>query len=385
MTPGEPAKKRAPRKVDPDERLLTTFLELVRIDSPSGEEADVAHYLTHALRDIGMKVKVDDAAYEADSNTGNVIAEMPGTCKGRTVVFSAHMDTVEPGRGIDPVVEAGVIRSAGNTILGADDKGGVAAIVEALRRLAESGKPHPCVRALFTVGEERGLQGAKALKPKDAAGDLCLVLDADGGPGGIVTQAPTHYVFSATFHGHSSHAGVEPEKGRSAIQMAAHAISSMRLGRLDHETTANIGRVAGGTATNVIASSCHVTGECRSLDAAKVEAVRQQMDAALKSAASSFGGTVTVLWTKEYDGFRFAEDHPLVKLVEDAARDVGLNPHTFATGGGSDGNVLSAKGLPSLVLSSGMTNVHGTSETMTVRDLQSMTRLLLAVVERARA
>jgi tripeptide aminopeptidase len=366
-----------------DERLLETFFELVRIDSPSGEEAQVAAYCEAALKDLGMDVKVDGAAYEAESDTGNLIATLPGTVAGKTIVLCAHMDTVEPGRGIEPVLEDGVVRSAGATILGGDDKSGIAAILECLRRTIETGAQHAPVRVVFTVGEEMGLRGAKQLEPADVAGDLCVVLDADGEPGGIVTAAPTHYTFTATFHGHAAHAGVEPEKGRSAIQMAANAISSMRLGRLDPETTANVGSITGGGRTNVVAASCTITGECRSLDRERVDAVKADMDAALNAAAAAKGGSVTVTWRLEYEGFRFDETDPLVTLVERSASRVGLTPRRFETGGGSDGNVLSAKGVPTLVLASGLSDVHGTNESMRVQDLQGMVALLMSLLEEA--
>ena len=368
---------------DPDQRLLRIFLELVRIDSPSGCESEIASYVVEQLRSIGVRTYIDDSAYEADSDTGNVIGELKATAPGMTLVLCAHLDTVEPGRGVEPVVKDGIVSSSDKTILGADDKAGVAAIIEALRRLEETGAPHGCVRVLLTVGEERGLKGAKALKPKDAAGDLCLVLDADGRPGGIVTCAPTHYTFSATFHGRAAHAGVEPEKGISAVQMASRAIASMQLGRIDEDTTANIGQLSGGGATNVVASSCHITGECRSLDPVRVEAVRQDMDDAMRAAAAGLGGKVTIAWTKEYDGFQFSDSDPALLMVEEAVRALGLHVRKFRTGGGSDGNVLAAKGLPSLVLSSGMTNVHGTDETLAVHDLHSLVSLLLAVIARA--
>lgn len=368
---------------DPAARLLDTFLQLVRIDSPSGEESAAASHVLGRLREAGLRAWTDDAAEDAESDTGNVIAELEGTAPGRTVVLCAHLDTVEPGRGVVPVVSDGVVSSAGDTILGADDKAGVAVILETLVRLQASGRPHARVRVLLTVAEERGLQGAKALREKDAEGDLCLVLDADGVPGGIVTAAPTHYTFSATFHGRSSHAGVEPEKGVSAIRMAAGAVASMALGRLDEDTTANIGRISGGGATNIVPSSCTITGECRSTDAVRVEEVREAMETAMRSSAEVAGGTVTVAWTKEYDGFRFSDDDPLVELIELAMRDSELEPRRFRTGGGSDGNVLSAKGLPSIVLSSGMRDVHGTGEKVAVADMESLVRLLLLVLERA--
>jgi len=370
--------------MDRDARLLETFLEFVRIDSPAGEEAAFGAHLAATLDALGMTVRRDDADQRSDSECGNIIAELAGDSPGLTVVLSGHMDTVEPGRGIAPVVENGVIRSSGATILAADDKAGLAAIVEAVRRITEDGLPHAGLRVIVTVGEEMGLQGAKALDPADATGDVCLVLDADGAPGGIVTAAPTHFTFKATFQGHAAHAGVEPEKGRSAVVMAAAAVASMRIGRIDDETTSNVGTIHGGGATNVVAASCVLTGECRSLDPAKAEAQRAQMDAAMRSAAASHGGAASIAWTKEYDGFKFADDDPLVALVEDACRDAGLEPRRFRTGGGSDGNVLSAKGLPSLVLSSGMRDVHGTGETVAAADLTALVALVLAVVDRAR-
>jgi tripeptide aminopeptidase len=365
-------------------RVLATFVELVAIDSPSGCEAAVGRRLGELLAGAGMTVRFDDAQKRTDSECGNLIADLPATASGRTVVFSSHMDTVEPGRGIVPVVENGTVTSRGETILGADAKAGLAAIIECVRVLGEADVPHPAVRVLVTVGEEMGLQGAKALSEADCAGDMCLVLDADGAPGGIVTAAPTHFTFKASFAGRSAHAGVEPEKGASAVEAACRAVAAMRLGRLDDDTTANIGAIKGGGATNVVAASCELTGECRSLDADAAETVRTEMDAALRAAADQAGATVRVSWTKEYWGFRFPADDPLVAIVEEACVAAGVTPFRFRTGGGSDANVLASKGLPSLVLSSGMRDVHSTKESLRVADLEALVRILLAVVEKAR-
>lgn len=366
-----------------DERLLATFLDLVRIDSPTGDEAGVATYVAHALDAAGMDVRFDDSPGATGSNVGNIIATLPGTVPGRVLVLSAHMDTVEPGRGVEPVVIDGVVRSVGETILGADDKAGIAAIIESVRRLHESGAPHAEVRALITVGEEQGLLGAKHLPPDAAAGDVCLVLDADGEPGGIVTAAPTHYTFTATFLGRSAHAGVEPEKGVSAIVMASRAISGMELGRLDAETTANIGSIGGGRATNVVAETTMITGECRSLDPVRAVAARDAMDLSMHRAASEAGGSAAITWHKEYDGFRFPDDDPSLLFVIGCCREAGLTPRTFATGGGSDGNVFAAHGTPTFVLSSGMRDVHSTGEWIAVADLEALTRLLDVAVLRA--
>ncbi len=365
-----------------DDRLLSTFLELVRIDSPSRSEAAVAAYCAAALEPLGFEVTIDSAASTTGSDTGNLVATLPGSPGSSMLVLSAHMDCVEPCRGVEPVVSDGVVTSAGETVLGADDKAGIAAILESVRRMVESGEPRPGLKVVLTVAEETGLTGAKVLDPDLLGGELCLVLDADGAPGGIVIAAPTHYTFIASFLGTASHAGVAPQDGRSALVMASRAIAAMRLGRLDERTTANIGTVNGGTATNVVAAQATVTGECRSTDAATVEDVRASMDTIMRQAAATGDGRVDIAWTREYGGFEFDEDHPLVELVADACRDVGLQPRTFATGGGSDGNIFSAAGVPTLVLSCGMSAVHSTKESLAVADLDALTLLVGAVARR---
>lgn len=364
-------------------RLLDTFLEAVRIDSPSGEEAAFARWCADRLTALGCDVRIDATAPVTGSDTGNLIAELGPTADGATIVLSAHMDTVEPGRGIEPVLADGVVRSSGDTVLGSDDKAGVAAILETLEALRESGRPHARVRVLLTTGEEVGLRGAGALDPVDCSGDVCLVLDAAGAVGGIVTGAPSHHTFNATFRGVAAHAGVQPEKGRSAIVMAARAIALMPLGRLDEHTTSNVGEIRGGGATNVVPAECFLTGECRSLDAARVEEVRLAMDDALKTAARDGGGSVDVVWTKEYDGYRFADDDPLLAIVVEGVRAAGYEPCLFVTGGGSDANKLLSKGLPAIALSCGMTDVHGTSESIAVSDIEGLVRVLLATLDRA--
>lgn len=364
-----------------DERLLETFLELVRFSSPSGSERLVAQRCAEMLSEAGCAVRYDGSAQATGSDTGNLIAELSGTLPG-VIALSAHLDTVEPCQGIEPVVREGVIVSAGPTILGADDRAGLAGAIECVRRIAESGEPHPTVKCLFTVQEEVGLVGAKSLSTEDAASDLCLVLDAGGAPGGIIIGAPTQYSFRAQFTGVAAHAGISPEKGVSAISMAADAITRMELGRLDAETTANIGTVRGGTATNIVAAAAELTGECRSLDNARCEAVRESMDACMRDAAAEAGGTVEVEWHLEYSAFRIPEDDWAVELLKAACADAGLESSTACTGGGSDANVLSALGVPTLALACGMDSVHGTAEQITVADLQSLVSLITAAVRR---
>jgi tripeptide aminopeptidase len=365
------------------ERVLATFLDLVRIDSPTGSEGGVAAYCAEKLRHLGFSVRFDDSAAETGSDTGNLIAELGGSHAGAPVLaLSGHMDCVEPCRGVKPRIVDGIIVSAGDTVLGGDDKAGLAAALECFERIIESGEPRPALKALFTVQEEVGLHGAKALDAHDAACDLCLVLDAEGAPGAIVTGAPTHYTFAATFLGKASHAGVAPEQGVSAIAMAADAISKMRLGRLDEATTANVGSVKGGAATNVITAKVDITGECRSLDCDTVEAVKAEMEAAMCGAAKAAGGSVETIWKREYDGFLYPEDDSLVQLVSAAVADTGRAASTYHTGGGSDANVLAGKGVPVLALACGMQGVHGTHEQLAVADLDATAEICVAVARR---
>ncbi|MBE0416620.1 MAG: M20/M25/M40 family metallo-hydrolase [Coriobacteriia bacterium] len=365
------------------ERLLTTFIDLVRIDSPSGLEAALAGHCATELEHMGFSVRFDASAALTGSNTGNLIAELPGiTPEAPVLLLSAHLDCVEPCRGVEPIVSDGVVFSAGDTVLGADDKAGIAAIFEGVRRTIESGTHRGDLRVVLTVAEECGLKGAKALDPVDAMADICLVLDADGEPGGIVVGAPTHYTFVATFAGTASHAGVAPEEGRSALLMAARAVSEMELGRLDSKTTANAGTVEGGTATNVVPARVTLTGECRSLDPDRVEDVRFSMDSAMRDAAHSVGGDVDIRWTKEYEAFHTPEDSPVIEVMSQACADAGLAPRLFTTGGGSDGSIFAERGMPTLVLSCGMSSVHSTEEQIRVDDLEALARLMHATIAR---
>ena len=365
------------------ERLLAHLFDLVRIDSPSRSEAEVARHCARILESAGFTVRFDDSATATGSDTGNLIADLPGTVSGAPrLLLSAHLDCVEPCRGVEPVVRDGVVTSAGDTVLGADDKAGVAAIVEGVLRALDDRIDRGDIRVVLTVAEEIGLKGAKALAHEDATADVCLVLDADGEPGGIVTGAPTHYTFVAEFTGAASHAGVAPEEGRSALRMAARAIDAMELGRLDAETTANVGTIEGGTATNVVPAHVTLTGECRSLDASRVEEVRSAMTDVMTGAAESGGGSVDVRWTREYEAFRVPDDSPLLEIAKAACRDVGVVPRLFTTGGGSDGSIFAAQGTPTLVLACGMRSVHSTDERIAVSDLESLAALVRAAIAR---
>ncbi len=362
-------------------RVLDTFLELVRIDSPSRSEGLMAKDLTARLEALGFEVTVDDTGEKTGSETGNIIAILPGTVD-ESIVLSAHMDCVPPCTGVEPIVEDGVVRSAGETVLGGDDKSGVAAILEAVTRLIESGEPRPRILITFTVCEEIGLLGARALDPALFDGELALVADSSARPGGITIGAPFHHTVRATFKGRSAHAGTEPEKGKSAIAMAAHAISLMELGRLDEMSTANVGTITGGAADNAVPVSCRITAECRSLERDRAQEIRDAMDAALRAGAAAFDGEVEIEWELEYEGYLRDESDAEVQLVMRAAEEVGLEPYTEVTGGGSDANMLASKGCRPLVVGTGMTDYHTVDESIEVKHLEQTADLIHAVMKR---
>jgi len=361
---------------------LDTFLELVRVDSPTGRESQVAIYCENRLVEMGFEVRIDDSAALTGSDTGNLIATRQGVDCSMTLILSAHMDCVEPCVGVVPVIDDGIVRSAGPTVLGADDKAGIAAILAAISRVLEEGGPRPALRVILTTAEESGLTGAKALSPDVLKADLAVVLDAAGDPGGIVVGAPTHYTFEAQFTGIASHAGVAPEKGVSALEMAAAAVCAMDLGRIDQHTTANIGTITGGTATNVVPAHASMKGECRSLRRDAAERQRDSMNEIIMAQAQAFGGGVDIAWTLEYSGFTVDQDSPQLAMVMAACRDAAVEPSVFTTGGGSDGNVFAAAGVPTFVLGCGMHEVHSVEEHIKISDLNAVVDILTALIRR---
>lgn len=388
------------------QRIIDVFTEMAAIYSPTYHEAPMARYLVEKLGSLGFAVELDDTAAMTGSDTGNVIGRLAGTAAGH-VSFSAHMDTVEPGEGIECIVvtdvvdgeECELIKSAGNTILSADDKAGIAAIFEGVERAIEAGAPRPNITVVFTVGEEKGLLGASALSadafawPADLAGEdehpdaagqdaplACFVLDAGGAPGTIVSASPAHYLMNATFKGRAAHAGAAPEEGISAIQMASCAIAAMPLGRIDEKTTANIGTIKGGSAMNVIPSECVLVGECRSHADDALEAQRAAMDLACRNAAERFGGEVELEWKLEYPRTVLVEGGLTESKLRRAIEACGFTAELQVTGGGSDANVLGALGVDAVCIGMGMTLYHTCDEYIKVADLEGSARLVEAII-----
>ncbi|MBR2934254.1 MAG: M20/M25/M40 family metallo-hydrolase [Oscillospiraceae bacterium] len=362
------------------ERLLNTFLDYVRIDSESRDEAAMARRLTDDLTTIGCQIYVDNTMDKTGSNTGNIYATLPGNAPGEPVVLSAHLDTVVPGVGVEPVLEGGIIRSKGDTVLGSDDKSGVVAIVEAMRVVTEQNIPHPTVQAVFTVCEEVGLCGSKYLEYDKLVGGQAVALDT-GTPGVIVTSGPGQYKIEATVVGRKAHAGVAPEQGVSAIQVLAEAISNMKLLRIDPETTANIGSIHADYPTNIVAERATMSAECRSRDAAKLEEQAEHMEACLRAACEKYGATLEIERTKAYDAFKHQEDAPVIRRVAAAMTAAGLTPTLKPSGGGSDANNMCQNGIEAVVVGTGMDKVHTTSEQIAVADLESTAAMVLELIK----
>ena len=365
-------------------RLTEAFLDLVRIDSLSFCERAVGDYVLGTLNTIRIDCREDGAAVKVSGNCGNIIARLPGNAPGQAILFAAHLDTVGPSSGIEPVIKQGVIRSAGQTVLGADDKMGVTAILEVLRTIQEKGLKHPPLTAVFTVAEERGLLGARALDIRRLQADVGFILDEGGPVGKIIVKAPYQDFLACEFTGRAAHAGVEPEKGRSAIAAAARAIAGMKLGRLDEETTANIGVIDGGTAINVVPEQARIEGEARSLSTKKLaRQISGMTDACAKAAlAEKVKQKITV--RRLYDGFDLRSNHPAVIAAVAAIKATGNMPRRLSSGGGSDTNVFNARGIPAVNLSVGYERVHSINEYLPLREMEAAARMTLALATNTR-
>lgn len=372
------------------DRMRDHFLTLVRIDSPSRKERAIALHLEEVLTSLGAEVRFDQADHAVGGTIGNLIARIPGTQRaGAPFLLCAHMDTVGPGEGITPWVEGRIIKSDGSTILGADDKSGVAIICEVLRILQEEKVHHPAIEIVFTICEEIGLLGVKHLDVSRLQARTGLVLDSSD-PGRLITRAPAANRLQFTLQGLEAHAGVCPEKGINAIRMASEAIAGMRLGRLDEETTANIGTIEGGIATNIIPPAAIVRGEARSHDEAKLEAQTQHMIRCFEEAASrhhlTLNGTVhrghvTCQVHRDYDRLFVPEEAHIVRLVRQAAHSLGREITLWRTGGASDANIFFAKGVEVANLGTGQREVHTVREYLLLDDMVRSAELVLETVK----
>jgi tripeptide aminopeptidase len=365
--------------------VLDLFLELAAIRSPPGAEREVADRVGAYLTGLGLDWDEDEAGAVVESNAGNIFCRLPGReADGTPIFLCAHLDTVPPAGPIEPVVDDGIVRNAAGTILGADNKATVAAMLEAVRRIREGGLPHAGIELVFTVKEEVGLLGAAAFDASRLEAKLGYVYDQAAPIGEIVVGAPWARALELRFHGRSAHAGIAPEEGRSAIAAAARAVADLRLGRIDEVTTTNVGLIAGGSARNVVPEWCTVTAEARSHDEGTLVELVQEILDTCSFAASVSDCTLEAQVREQYHGYRFRPDEPVIRLAEEALRAVGIEPTTALCGGGADANVFNTAGIPCAVLANGMTAIHSPDEHIAVADLDTMVEVTLALVEAAR-
>ena len=362
------------------ERLLKEFYEFVQIDSESGNERAMGEKLLEVLMSMGLEVTSDKAGETFGSNGFNVLARLRGTIPGEPYVLSAHMDTVVPGKGVKPILRDGVIYSSGDTVLGGDDKSGICGILEAIRSIQEEKLPHRAAEIVFSIGEEGGMRGAKAFDIKQLKGKRVYVFDSSGDVGKIIIGAPGQNKIFADVVGRRAHAGLAPEEGISAIQVAAHAIAMMNLLRIDAETTCNIGTIKAEYATNIVPERASLIAEVRSRNLTKLNAQTAHIRDCLQSACDKFGAKLECEIRTNYIGYTISSDSPVVRDLLTAMDCIGIQGFTTLGGGGSDANVYNQKGLQAVVLGTGMTKVHTTQECISVENLINTARLAQALL-----
>ena len=364
-----------------EERLVKLFTDLISINAPSLGEKDVVAWTKTYLTNLGLDVREDDAAVKIGGNANNLIAWLPANRPGLPRIFlSAHFDTVEPTEGLEIVEQDGVFVSVSDTILGADDKGGMAPAIEAVNVLVETGEPHGDVCLLLSVAEEIGLLGAAAVEINELNLDFGFVLDTGPPVGSFVTRTATHDKIEIVIKGKPAHAGKDPEKGINAIQVAASAISGMRLGRIGPETTANLGSIEGGTGTNVVCAEVRIKAEARSTSVAELDAQVEHMVDRFESAAREWGATVSIHHDRHYRQYNVPNDALVVQIAQQASRNLGFDPVLRTTLGGSDANIYNAANVPTIVVATGMDLIHTHNERISRRDLVDTARLALEII-----
>ncbi len=362
-------------------RLVDEFLELVKIDSLSRKERQMCDILKRKLENMGFMPVEDNAGEKIGGNSGNIICTVKGTKNVPAILLGAHMDTVVPGIGKKAVVDGDIIKTDGTTILGGDDASGIAIILETMKLLKEENIPHGDIQIVFTVAEEIGLLGAKNLDYSKIHAKYGFILDSDGKIGCAAVKAPSHNKINVVIKGKAAHAGMEPENGISAFTIMSHAIANMKLGRIDEETTANIGIIHGGTATNIVCDRVEIEGEARSRQQSKLQAQTEHMKQCFEHAAEKFSGQVEFNYEVEYPAFNVQMDSSVIDIMKAAADDCGIKFEAIVTGGGSDTNIINSKGIEAVDISVGMTNVHSVNEQISIKDMVEAVTYLTAIIQ----
>lgn len=363
-------------------RLKELFIELCKIPSPSRNERNIQDFIKSLCKKNKLKFYEDDTGSKINGNAGNLLINVDGTIKGSPILLNAHVDTIGLFcKKITPKVESDIIKSDGENILGADDKAGVAVILEAIFTILESKISYPPIEIIFTVCEEEGLKGIKNFDFSNLKAKSGLCLDSEGGPSDIYIKAPSHEKLKIKVFGKASHAGVSPETGINAIKTASYAISKMQLGRIDSETTSNIGTINGGRATNIVPDYVEIEGEVRSHNEDKLFNQVLSMENCLKNAINEFGGEYEFKKVREYSCFCLDENDKIVKVASKALKNINLEPKFLISGGGSDANILNSQGITSIVVGCGMKNVHSKSEYLVLEEFYKSCEFILEFIQ----
>jgi len=363
--------------------IVAEFMELVRLSVNSRQERAMADVLSAKLRAMGFSVEEDDCGAKIGGQAGNIIARLAGDRGLTPLMFSAHMDRVANHGHIDPRIEGEFIRSDGSSILGADDVSGICAILDGLRRVLEEKIPHGEIEIVFSVAEEVGLLGARHLDYSRLKAPMAYVLDTGGPIGTIVNQAPTQYTFKLRLQGRSAHAGIEPEKGLSAIRVAATALSRLREGRLSPYTTSNFGVFKAGEVTNIVCELAELKGEARSTRPRELADYLEEVERVFKLTADEFGAGFSFEAELEYETFRVDEGEEVIGLAEAAMKELGLEPRIVASGGGMDGNYFNRNGIKAVGLSPGYDKVHTSQEQQSIPQLMACGRLVTEIIKKS--
>lgn len=360
-------------------RLVKTFTDMAKISSPSWNEAEIIDFILAAVRLPGVSARKVPCGI-----SHNLLITLKGAPGKRPVLFSAHMDTVTPCEKVRPVVSSTRITSDGTTILGSDDKAAIAMFIETIRYISENRVPHGPVEFLISCAEEVGLRGMKEFDTSLLKSKHAFVFDSDGPVGKIILRAPYHSTMTLTVTGRAAHAGMEPERGINAINVLADIITRLPRGRIDHETTANVGTITGGRATNIVAEQASCVLEVRSLDRRKMLSTEALIRDAARKTAAHWRARCSIRRALEYSGFSIGKDDRIARIASEAMARVGIRPGFEVSGGGSDTNILNRAGISAINLSAGMRNVHSTKEYIMVRDLVNGTKVVLSIIDSMR-
>lgn len=360
--------------------LIDRFLRYVQVDSESRNESKMCSLIQNELSQMGLVSERDEAGKAFSSDGGNIHCWIPGTIPGDPILLIAHLDTVSPGKGVHPIIENGIIHSDGTTVLGGDDKSGVAVIMEAVNTIISNKLPHRSTELLFTIGEELGMKGSGALDYGILHSKQAIVFDSQGTVGFIKTSAPGKSKIHFVIHGKAAHAGAFPEKGISAISIAAKAVCDMKLLRVDEETTANIGSFIAEGNTNVVNDLVRMEAEVRSHSSEKLKAQCVHMVSCVEHASELFGGKAEIVVEAGSEPYAISSEHPLVQLVAEACARNEIKYKVFGDGGGSDANNMMQHGITAVALGCGMDRIHTVNETLSIEAFTEACHVLLQLL-----